>query len=115
MPAAPQAFRKAIGVKIKEESELIEGEVVEIEIDRPASGQVAKTVRGGGAAALLRAQEGAVLGAGGRAPLEEAHWHLRCPGAPALTRSRARSAAPAPGLIPAGQADNEDERHGDGL
>lgn len=40
----PQAFRKAIGVKIKEETELIEGEVVEIEIDRPASGAVAKTV-----------------------------------------------------------------------
>jgi RuvB-like protein 2 len=39
-----QAFRKAIGVKIKEESEIIEGEVVEIEIDRPAQGQVAKTV-----------------------------------------------------------------------
>lgn len=39
-----QAFRKAIGVKIKEETEVIEGEVVEIEIDRPAAGQVAKTV-----------------------------------------------------------------------
>ncbi len=44
-----QAFRKAIGVKIKEETELIEGEVVEIEIDRPASGQLAKTVRGAAA------------------------------------------------------------------
>jgi hypothetical protein len=44
-PAAPpQSFRKAIGVRIKEESELIEGEVVEVEIDRPASGQAAKTV-----------------------------------------------------------------------
>lgn len=31
-------------MKIKEETELIEGEVVEIEIDRPASGAVAKTV-----------------------------------------------------------------------
>lgn len=31
-------------MKIKEETELIEGEVVEIEIDRPASGQLAKTV-----------------------------------------------------------------------
>ncbi|PRW39102.1 ruvB-like 2 [Chlorella sorokiniana] len=41
--ALTQAFRKAIGVKIKEETELIEGEVVEIEIDRPASGAVAKT------------------------------------------------------------------------
>ena len=40
-----QAFRKAIGVRIKEETEVIEGEVVEIEIDRPATGSVAKTVR----------------------------------------------------------------------
>ena len=39
-----QAFRKAIGVRIKEESEVIEGEVVEIEVDRPISGTVAKTV-----------------------------------------------------------------------
>jgi len=42
--ALTQAFRKAIGVRIKEETELIEGEVVEIEIDRPAaSGAAAKT------------------------------------------------------------------------
>ena len=40
--ALTQAFRKAIGVKIKEESELIEGEVVELEIDRPAAGSVSK-------------------------------------------------------------------------
>ena len=40
-----QAFRKAIGVRIKEETELIEGEVVEIEIDRPAAGNLSKTVR----------------------------------------------------------------------
>ena len=40
-----QAFRKAIGGWIKEETEVIEGEVVEIEIDRPATGSVAKTVR----------------------------------------------------------------------
>lgn len=39
-----QAFRKAIGVRIKEETEIIEGEVVEIEIDRPATGSVSKTV-----------------------------------------------------------------------
>ena len=39
-----KAFRKAIGVRIKEETEIIEGEVVEIEIDRPATGSVAKTV-----------------------------------------------------------------------
>lgn len=42
---AVQAFRKAIGVRIKEETELIEGEVVEVEIDRPASGGAARTVR----------------------------------------------------------------------
>ena len=35
--ALTQAFRKAIGVRIKEETEIIEGEVVEIEIDRPAT------------------------------------------------------------------------------
>lgn len=33
-----QAFRKSIGVRIKEESEIIEGEVVEIQIDRSVSG-----------------------------------------------------------------------------
>ena len=31
-------------MRIKEESEVIEGEVVEIEVDRPISGTVAKTV-----------------------------------------------------------------------
>lgn len=41
--ALTQAFRKAIGVRIKEESEIIEGEVVEIEIDRPEAGNVSKT------------------------------------------------------------------------
>jgi hypothetical protein len=39
-----QAFRKAIGVRIKEETELIEGEVVEIEIERPTAGSISKTV-----------------------------------------------------------------------
>jgi RuvB-like protein 2 len=38
--ALMQAFRRSIGVRIKEETELIEGEVVEIQIDRPASGVV---------------------------------------------------------------------------
>lgn len=33
-----QSFRKSIGVKIKEETELIEGEVVEIQIDRSITG-----------------------------------------------------------------------------
>merc|ERR1711934_1062608 len=37
-----QAFRRSIGVRIKEEAEIIEGEVVEIQIDRPASGSGAK-------------------------------------------------------------------------
>jgi RuvB-like protein 2 len=36
--ALTQAFRKSIGIKIKEESEIIEGEVVEIQIDRGVSG-----------------------------------------------------------------------------
>lgn len=39
--ALTQAFRRSIGVRIREEAEIIEGEVVEIEIERPASGQVA--------------------------------------------------------------------------
>lgn len=34
--ALTQAFRRAIGLRIKEEAEIIEGEVVEISIDRPA-------------------------------------------------------------------------------
>ncbi|CAD6193464.1 unnamed protein product [Caenorhabditis auriculariae] len=33
-----QAFRRAIGIQIKEETEVLEGEVVALEIDRPASG-----------------------------------------------------------------------------
>ncbi|KAL9831830.1 putative DNA helicase [Arabidopsis thaliana] len=43
--ALTQAFRKAIGVRIKEETDVIEGEVVTISIDRPASsgGSVKKT------------------------------------------------------------------------
>lgn len=42
--ALTQAFRKAIGVRIKEETEIIEGEVVEVQIDRPAAaGAAAKT------------------------------------------------------------------------
>jgi RuvB-like protein 2 len=36
--ALTQAFRKSIGVRITEESELIEGEVVEIQIDRSVTG-----------------------------------------------------------------------------
>ncbi|KNE54227.1 RuvB-like 2 [Allomyces macrogynus ATCC 38327] len=41
--ALTQAFRRSIGVRIKEETELIEGEVVEIQIDRIAAGSTAKT------------------------------------------------------------------------
>ncbi|KAL9229848.1 hypothetical protein vseg_005271 [Gypsophila vaccaria] len=42
--ALMQAFRRAIGVRIKEEAEVIEGEVVEVTVDRPAtSGAVSKT------------------------------------------------------------------------
>jgi RuvB-like protein 2 len=36
--ALTQAFRRSIGVRIKEETEIIEGEVVEVQIDKPASG-----------------------------------------------------------------------------
>lgn len=36
--ALTQAFRKSIGVRIKEENELIEGEVVEIQMDRSVTG-----------------------------------------------------------------------------
>nr|CCC90087.1 putative ATP-dependent DNA helicase [Trypanosoma congolense IL3000] len=35
--ALTQAFRRSIGVRIKEETEMIEGEVVEISIDRPST------------------------------------------------------------------------------
>ncbi|KAJ3139890.1 RuvB-like 2 [Geranomyces variabilis] len=41
--ALTQAFRKSIGVRIKEETELIEGEVVEVQVDRSATGAGAKT------------------------------------------------------------------------
>ena len=49
--ALTQAFRKAIGVRIKEETEIIEGEVVEIQIDRPASSA-------GGASSTAAAKSG---------------------------------------------------------
>lgn len=42
--ALMQAFRRSIGVRIKEEAEVIEGEVVEVQIDRPAvAGAASKT------------------------------------------------------------------------
>ena len=41
--ALTQAFRRSIGVRIKEEAELIEGEVVELEIERTETGQVARS------------------------------------------------------------------------
>lgn len=41
--ALTQAFRKAIGVRIKEEAEVLEGEVVEIIVDRSLTGAT-KTV-----------------------------------------------------------------------
>jgi len=40
--ALTQAIRKSIGVRIKEESEIIEGEVVELQIERPATGEGSK-------------------------------------------------------------------------
>lgn len=43
--ALTQALRRSIGVRIKEETELIEGEVVEIQIDRSLTGvSVSSTV-----------------------------------------------------------------------
>jgi len=39
--ALTQAFRKSIGVRIKEETEIIEGEVVEVQIEKPADGNTA--------------------------------------------------------------------------
>jgi len=36
--ALTQAFRRSIGVRIKEEADTLEGEVVEFEVDRPAEG-----------------------------------------------------------------------------
>ena len=33
-----QAFRRSIGVRIKEETEIIQGEVVEVQIDRSITG-----------------------------------------------------------------------------
>jgi Trp operon repressor len=62
-----QAFRKAIGVRIKEESEIIEAEVVEIEIDRPEGGSAAKQVRGAAAAADA-------VGAAVYASMQEVAW-----------------------------------------
>ncbi|KAJ1961544.1 RuvB-like protein 2 [Dispira parvispora] len=41
--ALTQAFRRSIGVRIKEETEVIQGEVVEIQIDRSATGTAAKS------------------------------------------------------------------------
>ncbi|KAF4726168.1 RuvB-like 2 [Perkinsus olseni] len=40
--ALTQAFRKSIGVRIREEAEIIEGEVVEIEIEKSSDGGLAK-------------------------------------------------------------------------
>ncbi|XP_014285431.1 ruvB-like 2 isoform X2 [Halyomorpha halys] len=40
--ALTQAIRKSIGIRIKEETEIIEGEVVEIQVERPATGVGAK-------------------------------------------------------------------------
>lgn len=43
--ALTQAFRRSIGIRIKEDAEVIEGEVVEIQIDRPAGGSGQKIGR----------------------------------------------------------------------
>src|SRR3954454_15152708 len=41
--ALTQAFRRSIGVRIKEESEMIEGEVVEVLLERAADGAAERT------------------------------------------------------------------------
>jgi RuvB-like protein 2 len=43
--ALTQAFRRSIGVRIREESEIIEGEVVEMEIERTETGAVPRSGR----------------------------------------------------------------------
>jgi len=51
--ALTQAFRRSIGVRIMEETDIIEGEVVEIQVDTPAGGEVkaaAGTAEGGAGA-----------------------------------------------------------------
>lgn len=40
IPILASSLHSSIGVRIKEETEIIEGEVVEIQIDRPATGTV---------------------------------------------------------------------------
>ena len=42
--ALTQAFRRSIGVRIMEESEIIEGEVVEVQVDEPAPGSAGEKV-----------------------------------------------------------------------
>ncbi|XP_059483795.1 ruvB-like 2 [Neocloeon triangulifer] len=41
--ALTQAIRRSIGVRIKEETEIVEGEVVEIQVERPATGVGSKS------------------------------------------------------------------------
>lgn len=60
-----QAFRKAIGVRIKEETQVIEGEVVEVEIDRPLTGNAPQAVCHGNRACrdvpAIRAMQGKLV------------------------------------------------------
>ena len=42
--ALTQAFRRSIGVRIMEESEIIEGDVVEVQVDEPAPGSAGEKV-----------------------------------------------------------------------
>mmetsp|Transcript_20796 Transcript_20796/g.34427 ORF Transcript_20796/g.34427 Transcript_20796/m.34427 type:complete len:471 (+) Transcript_20796:198-1610(+) len=44
--ALTQAFRRSIGIRIMEETEIIEGEVVEVEIDQPAAGSAGGEMTG---------------------------------------------------------------------
>lgn len=63
--ALRQAFRRSIGVRITEETEIIEGEVVELQIDKPLAGSMAG-VEGGGESAAAAAAAAAAMSGGGK-------------------------------------------------
>ena len=66
--ALTQAFRRSIGVRIKEETEIVEGEVVEIEIERPATDPKYAPARGMHAAANDAAATADCAGSGKHSP-----------------------------------------------
>jgi len=64
--ALRQAFRRSIGVRITEETEIIEGEVVELQIDKPLGGGAMAGVEGGAESAAAAAAAAAAAGGGGK-------------------------------------------------